>query len=329
MTKIAYRPWNPQSKTYALLDIAGEIIIEYRAQGYTLTLRQLYYQLVARDIIPNKERSYKNLSNTITKARMAGMIDWEAIEDRNRSCSGYLHEEDPLEPIRTLPHAIQFDQWARQEDYVEVWVEKEALGNVISKACNPYMVPHMSCKGYLSASEAWRAGRRFMRKLDQGKRCHLIHLGDHDPSGLDMTRDNRERIDIFSELPGGVEVDRIALNMDQVKQYDPPPNPTKLTDSRSGDYVKRFGRSCWELDALKPEIMVDLIQGKITEKIDFAIWNSVNEKEEEVKDQLRQIADNYDEILEFVDNGQSLSELNEIISQLNEKYHNINYNKEG
>lgn len=295
--KIAYRHWNPHSKTQSLIQIAQDIINEYRAGGYTLTLRQLYYQLVARDIIPNKERSYKNLSSTMTKARMAGMISWEAIEDRNRESVGFWTDEDPMNPINALPHYIRFDQWARQEHYIEVWVEKEALGNVIAKACNPYMVPYMSCKGYLSASEAWRAGRRFLRKsLHEGKQCHLIHLGDHDPSGLDMTRDNHDRLAIFSEIPGGVHVNRIALNMDQIREYNPPPNPTKLTDSRSGDYVKRFGKSSWELDALKPEMMVRLIQSEITNLIDFDIWNETERQESLVQKELQSIGNNWPEI---------------------------------
>ncbi|MCK5603195.1 hypothetical protein KAR91_15035 [Candidatus Pacearchaeota archaeon] len=210
-----------------------------------------------------------------------------------------------MNPINALPNYLRFDQWARQEHYVEVWVEKEALGNVIAKACNPYMVPYMSCKGYLSASEAWRAGRRFLQKsLHEGKQCHLIHLGDHDPSGLDMTRDNQHRLKIFSEIPDGVNVNRIALNMDQIKEYDPPPNPTKLTDSRSGDYVKRFGKSSWELDALKPEMMVDLIQSEITNLIDEDLWYETERQERLVQNELRSIGNNWKEIknlLNFLD----------------------------
>ena len=294
--KIAYKHWNPQPKTEDLIALAQQIIEEYSAAGYILTLRQLYYQLVARDVIENKERSYKNLSNTMTKARMAGMISWEAIEDRNRSSYRFWSQEDPMDPIRNLPNYIRFDQWARQDAYVEVWVEKEALGNVIAKACNPYLVPYMSCKGYLSASEAWRAGRRFMHKRNEGKECVLIHLGDHDPSGLDMTRDNKERLDIFNELPDGIDVRRIALNMDQVTKFKPPPNPTKVTDSRAKDYMKQFGKTSWELDALKPDYIVNIIQTQIRSLIDQDIWDQINTRELAIEKELAQVGDNWPEI---------------------------------
>ena len=279
MTKIKYKDWNPRGHSIALVDTGNSIIAEYQEDGYVLTLRQLYYQLVARDIIPNTERSYKNLSALMTRARMAGLVSWEAIEDRNRTHNSFWYQEDEAEVIRGLPNYIRFDRWARQETYIEVWVEKEALGNVISRACNPWLVPFMACKGYLSASEAWRAGQRFEQKMAEGKHCVLIHLGDHDPSGLDMTRDNDDRLELFTHLSGRVEVRRIALNMDQVRKYAPPPNPAKESDSRAKPYVKRFGKLSWELDALEPKVMTALIQEEIKQFIDFPEWNRISKLE--------------------------------------------------
>ena len=299
--KIHYKNWNPKSATLALVDTAEDIIEEYQANGYTLTLRQLYYQFVARDIIENSERSYKNLGNMITRARMAGMISWEAIEDRNRTHNNYWYDEDVLNPIKDLPIYIRFDQWARQNIYVEVWVEKEALGNVIERACKPLLVPHMACKGYLSASEAWRAGQRFSKKLDEGKECHIIHLGDHDPSGIDMTRDNRDRIDTFTKMVGGgVLVDRIALNMDQVHDHNPPTNPTKLKDSRAKDYIKRFGNKSWELDALEPSVLEKLITKEVSQYIDTDTWSDVEADEYDVKNKLRSIYNNWEDVDQFL-----------------------------
>ena len=300
MTFIAYENWNPRDESRALVYIANEIIGEYRDEGYILTLRQLYYQFVARGHIENSEKSYKNLGKIITKARMAGMISWQAIEDRNRGHKQYWYDEDYMNPIKAMPDYIRFDRWARQDHYVEVWVEKEALGNVISRACQPYLVPYMSCKGYLSASEAWRAGRRIREKLAEGKRCVVVHLGDHDPSGIDMTRDNRDRLWTFSESPM-VKVERIALNMDQVEEYNPPPNPAKTTDSRSDWYISKYGEISWELDALEPGYLVNLIQNKIEGFIDSDKWNAVGEEEEKHKALLRRVYDNWDLIYPMVE----------------------------
>lgn len=290
--KIKYKDWNPRGATLDIVAHAEDIINEYQDNGYTLTLRQLYYQFVARDIIPNTERSYKNLGSVITQARMAGLISWEAIEDRNREHHDFYYQEDERVPIESLPYHIKFDRWARQETYVEVWVEKESLGAIIERACQPLLIPHMACKGYLSASEVWRAGQRFQDKINEGKHCVLIHLGDHDPSGIDMTRDNQDRLNIFSNF--NVEVKRIALNMDQVDQYSPPPNPTKFTDSRAKDYINRFGYSSWELDALEPRVIEKLITDKVNTYIDIDIWNEVGEEQEEKREMLRTLSDNWD-----------------------------------
>ncbi len=297
--KIAYKEWNPTARVEELVFTAENIIEEYSANGYTLTLRQLYYQFVARDIIENSERSYKNLGNHINNARLAGMISWRAIEDRNRGHYAPWTDEEITSPVRSLPHYIRFDRWARMDTYVEVWVEKEALGNVIQRACDPLLVPYLSCKGYLSASEAWRAGQRFKRKAEEGKDCVLIHLGDHDPSGIDMTRDNAERVALFSGEH--VDVRRIALNMDQVREYQPPPNPTKLSDSRAKGYLKQFGKTSWELDALQPSMLEKLIQDEVRLFIDQDAWDCVGEEEAEMKNKLEAVYNNWDEVEELLE----------------------------
>lgn len=296
---IKYENWNPRGDSMALVVAANDIIEEYQAAGYILTLRQLYYQFVSRAIIENTERSYKNLGSIITKARMSGFISWEAIEDRTRTHNDFWTDENELNPIKDLPRYIRYDRWARQNTYIEVWVEKEALGNVIAKACKPLLVPHMACKGYLSASEAWRAGQRFNDKLAQGKECVLIHLGDHDPSGIDMTRDNNNRLNMFTNY--GVNVGRIALNMDQVESYRPPPNPAKVTDSRAKDYIARYGAKSWELDALEPSVLEALITDEITQYIDGEKWQLVDEQERETRDRLRAVYDNWSDIRKLLD----------------------------
>ncbi len=190
---------------------------------------------------------------------------------------------------------IRFDQWGRQDHYVEVWVEKDALGSVIEKACQPLMVPHMACKGYLSASEAWRAGKRFEHAFSLGKTCTLIHLGDHDPSGIDMTRDNDDRIEMLS-YGSPVEVKRIALNMDQIAEYAPPPNPTKLSDSRAKEYIKRYGRESWELDALEPKVLEKLITDTVSPLIDWDIWNDTASAQGEVRNKLKTLVNVWDDM---------------------------------
>lgn len=299
MPLIQYDTFNFGEKRLKLIDQVNDIIAAYSADGYTLTLRQLYYQLVSANVIPNEERSYKNLGNAVNDGRMAGLIDWNAIEDRGRGISNWLINEDEQDVLNDIEYQFGLDYWMRQGVYVEVWVEKDALSSVIERPCGRWHVPYMPCKGYLSASEAWRSGRRFRKHRIHGERCVLIHLGDHDPSGIDMTRDNSDRLRIFAEQ--GVEVRRIALNMDQVEQYDPPENPTKLTDTRATDYIDRFGYSCWELDALEPRVLDELITNEIKTLIDMDVWRETEQEETERRKHLSMLHDHYTEICDFLD----------------------------
>lgn len=280
------------------IEQANQIIEEFEADGFTLTLRQLYYQFISKDLFPNTEQSYKRLGKLITKAREAGLVDWTAIEDRGRGGKTFYCEEDIYQLFEGMETFISFDMWAKQDHYVEVWVEKDALVNVVGRACDRYKVPYMACKGYLSASEAYRAGQRFDRARSHGKNCILIHLGDHDPSGMDMTRDNGNRLELFSR--GDVEVKRIGLNMDQIEEYGPPPNPAKFEDPRASGYIEQYGQVSWELDALRPQVIDDLITENLRPLIDFDVWDEMKDDEELIRKKIRRLPGLTDEIFDLV-----------------------------
>lgn len=261
---------------------------DYHAQGYSLTLRQVYYQMVARDIIPNNQRSYKNLGNLINDARLAGLIDWNAIEDRTRNLRGNSHWETPGEVVSSAAYSYHLDHWEGQDNYVEVWVEKDALIGIVGQICKRLDVNHFSCRGYVSQSEMWGAGRRLKQRYDAGQNVVLLHLGDHDPSGKDMSRDIVDRLGLFGIEE--VEFHRLALNMNQIEQYNPPPNPAKLTDSRAAGYIYQFGPESWELDALEPQVISDLIKKHVSRFRDESVYKTVERRENHEKDLLKELA---------------------------------------
>jgi hypothetical protein len=299
MPCIAYIEKNFSADRMTTIETANSIIDEYQAAGYILTLRQLYYQFVARGLIENSERSYKNLGGLIADGRAAGYIDWDGIEDRGRGVKPWLIQEDEQEVFKDVERGFALDRWERQNTYVEVWVEKEALASVVARPCGRFAVPYMACKGYLSVSEAWRAGQRFEEMLEQGRNCVMIHLGDHDPSGIDMTRDNDDRIALFARER--IDVRRIALNMDQVQQYNPPPNPAKITDSRSDDYIRKYGRTSWELDALQPQVLDRLISDEIETLIDPDIWDATLAEQQQRREVLAKFYSHFDQCREFAE----------------------------
>ncbi len=294
--KIQYIEKTFRKSSEDVIDAANAILDEYRGQGYTLTLRQLYYQFVSRDLISNNQQSYSRLGSIISDARLAGRVSWTAIEDRGRGCNTPFIQGDVSAVLDGIEYHYSPDLWEGQEHYVEIWVEKEALANVVQRPSDRWQVPYLACKGYLSQSEAWRSSNRFREADRDGKTCHLIHLGDHDPSGIDMTRDNYDRMFLFG---ASVQVHRVALNFDQVEEYSPPPNPTKMTDSRAENYLAEFGHTCWELDALQPPVIEGILNKKIAEFVDPDMMEDAKTRRDEERQVLRWISENSYDVMDY------------------------------
>ncbi len=275
---------------------ANAIIAEYMKEGYTLTLRQLYYQFVARGLIENNMREYKKLGSAINDGRLAGMIDWDAIEDRTRELTRLPTWESPSEILRSCAAQFRYDAWASQPTRVEVWVEKEALVGVVERICHEWQMPFFACRGYVSQSEQYGAAKRFLEYIRADQEVLVLHMGDHDPSGIDMTRDNEDRIRMFlGDDEGGFELKRIALNEAQVHKYNPPPNPAKLTDSRATKYIESFGDQSWELDALDPKVIHSLIRKEIDAVMDEEAWAHEMKRRDRARKRLTTLAKEWKE----------------------------------
>ena len=298
MPKIQYKEIDFRDKSLHLIEWANKIVEDYDEKGYNLTLRQLYYQFVARDIIPNNQRMYDNLGALINNARLAGLVDWHSIEDRTRNVKNTYHWQDPRRLLESAAKQFDINKWEGQRNYVEVWVEKDALVEVIGKAASRYDTPYFSCRGYVSQSEMWGAAMRIKDKLRyEHDRAIIVHLGDHDPSGQDMPRDIDERIKMFLEkdgLDGRFEIQRVALEMSQIKKFNPPPNPAKLTDSRCGGYISKYGYSSWELDALEPSVLDNIVRSSILDNLDLDLYNEKLAEEEATRDRLLAYAKKFD-----------------------------------
>lgn len=290
--KITYIPKHFRKSTLELIATATTIADEFKADGYKLTLRQLYYQFVSKGLLPNKQREYKRLVSTITDARNAGLFDWDMIEDRTRNIRANSHWDSVSQAIEAIAAQFRYDLWADQDMRVQVWIEKDALIGVFEPACQQHDVPLMACRGYPSASEVWSSGRLFREhEILAGQKTVVLHFGDHDPSGIDMTRDLEERLGMYSGFRGRVSIKRIALNMEQVEKYNPPPNPAKITDSRFAEYAANYGNSSWELDALKPSVLDKLVRKEILKLTNKSQWEKTIRLQEDAQERLSEIAE--------------------------------------
>jgi len=308
MARICYLARDFAPKTLEVIRQAETICAEYDAQGFTLTLRQLYYQFVARDLIPNRQSEYKRLGSIINDARLAGELDWRYLEDRTRNLESRAHWDDPADVIDAAARAYNRDLWGAQPQRVEVWIEKDALVGVIDPICRELDVAYFSCRGYTSQSEMHAAAMRLRRYIAAGQTVTILHLGDHDPSGIDMSRDIADRLALFLDYSGDAgafDLRRIALTMGQVEDYAPPPNPAKVTDSRFEGYQRLYGNESWELDALDPNTLAELIRTNVADLTDEDLLEDALDRETEERQTVARISDRYAQIAAWLDEEDS------------------------
>jgi hypothetical protein len=286
VSKIAFKEIRFAGKSLRLIEQCNEIVEDYQEQGLRLTLRQLYYQLVTKNVIPNVERSYKNLGSLLNDARYAGLVDWDAIEDRVRRPRRASEWETIQSLVESALDAFRLPRWADQDYYAELWVEKDALAGVLEPLAEEAHVTLMVNRGYSSASAMFESANRFRRA--RGKRLRLFYLGDFDPSGEDMVRDVEDRLTTFRV---NVKVQKIALTQEQIEEYKPPPNPAKMSDSRAANFVAMYGSSSYEVDALPPNVLAEIVREALDGVIDREKMDAVIEREEEAKEKLREAAE--------------------------------------
>lgn len=290
--KQAYLYTNLHQPVLDLIAIIDVMIESYVRQGFRLTVRAIYYQCIARDIFPedwidaayntkhglpastkNTLKNYKRLADTLNKARLCGLLDWEAISDENRSVTTRPHWQSGQHFLTSTAPQFYMDHWEGQRKRVFVVVEKAALIGVLEGVCNRWDIPLLAARGYPSVSIMREmALAQLQPALDEGVEPIVLHLGDHDPSGIDMSRDLQERFDMFCSKP--VEVRRIALTMTQIEEVQPPPNPAKTTDSRFASYETIYGDESWELDALEPKYINSLVEKHVKKCVNMKLWDA-------------------------------------------------------
>jgi hypothetical protein len=292
---------NFRTKTRKVIEQANQIIGEYEARGFKLTVRQLYYQFVARDWLKNTPQNYERLASIVDDARKAGMIDWAAIIDRTRFLRRIPDFADPQAFMESVKHQYAEDIWRDQDYYPEVWIEKDALLGVIEDVCNELRIPYFACRGYPSSSELYRAAKRLRRKRDQGKWPIVFYLGDHDPSGLHMGTTNAPDLIATFGRTNDIDVKMIALTRDQIDEHDPPPNYAKESDARYNWYTFTTGiEECWELDALDPGVIDALIRSQVSEIVDREKFDARLADEQNNRDILFNTIDNWPDVAKYL-----------------------------
>jgi len=304
MAKEQYEERRFAAKTAKVIEQANEIMAEYDGE---MTLRQLHYQFVARDLHENTMQNYKKLGDILRNARMAGRVDWDLMQDRTRSTVGWSGGyRNAGQAASYLQYRYKEDLWESQSVLVEIWLEKDALSDVISDPASEYRLDYFATKGYPSISELKRSADKFKRAIARGKKVIILYLSDHDPEGLHMPQQVGEALEEFG---ADVEIRRLGLTMDQINEFQPPPSFAKKKSSRLQEYKDATGTNrAWELDALKPSVIQNLIRAEVEPMIDYDAWNAVKESEEYQKTLLVKLGERWNEVQEFLEDDDDLED---------------------
>lgn len=288
--------YQPRPATLETLAQVRDVLDSYDGD---MTLRQVYYQLVARYEYPNREQSYKRLSQVLTKARVAGLIDGDRIVDRTRRVARPYGFADLPTFLSAMRRSYRRPRAQGQPEYVEVWVEKDALAGVFEPITYEYGVRLAVCRGYPSYSAIRDAAQRFTAAAHRQppkdgwmslyEECRLLYFGDFDPSGQDIPRCIRDNLaEWFGCRP---EVELIALTPEQIEEHELPPAPAKRSDARTEKFVARYGEDTVELDALRPDVLREMIRVAIERYWDKPQHESVLAAESEEKQRLGVLID--------------------------------------
>lgn len=250
-------------------------IINDLSEYWPLTLRQVFYQLVGQGICLNNRSQYQGLSQLLTQARIIGEIEWDCIEDRARryiDLTGYMNgprfiESEAENVLNNYTRNLQ----QTQENYIEIFVEKDALATLFRKVAERYCISVTTCRGYISADFVNKYKRRTMQNAD--RRPVVLYFGDFDPSGLNMSESLESRMLNDFDIP--VNFIRPALNVEQIEKYNLPHVDADLKrgDSRAAKHVEKYGFLAVELDALKPPDLSDIIHRAIQKQLNIDAFN--------------------------------------------------------
>jgi hypothetical protein len=274
----------------AMITWANSVLDRYQQLGHDMTVRQLHYQAVSANVYQNTQQNYSLLVDTISDARLAGLVDWGMISDRSR----VTHHPDVWESLeQCLKHttdSFKLDKWANQPYYLEVMIEKQALEGILLPICEKLEVRFTANKGYGSSSLMYEVGKRLQYAREgEGRHPVIVYCGDLDPSGWHMSADVERRLTLLSNGP--VKVVRSALNIDQVHQYALPENPVKIGDARADAYIEQFGESSWELDALPPDKLEELVTDAVMKWRDPGKWEEALNQQDEAQEELQAFVD--------------------------------------
>lgn len=282
------------------------------------TLRTFFYYLVSKNIIPNTKSAYKRLSRICVELRQRGLLPWNCFADKTRSVRGYYHEsvldykdieynkerlERQLSKLSIeklldeyfMTYTRPLGLWAKQDYYVEIWLEKEALSDFVYNTIVDLDIPLCINRGYSSWTFIYENVERL--KTYTNKKIVILYLGDLDPSGTDIERFCKEAMKYFGIQ---FQLKRIAITEEQVEKYGLPPRPEDIEtimklqrDPRYKSYKKKYIVELDSLVAYAPEDFRKIIRDSVLHYFDKDKYEQVKKIHEEIKEEIKKLKREY------------------------------------
>lgn len=267
-----------QAKTVKIIETAQEVL----AANNPMTVRQVYYHLVSRQVVENNRNRHQSVSDALVKARQQGLIPWEWIEDRLRKLRRVSMWRGLPDFADTAKAAYRRDVWATQPDYMEVWLEKDALSGIFEDALDPYGVTLNVGRGF----DGWDSIRNAASRYEGRDQVTILYFGDFDPSGEDMARSLRDRLAFFDVEP---ELIKCALTKADIERYNLPPDFAKKTDTRAAKFIAKHGDVSVELDALPMDVLRNKLIGEVEARMNLAALQETKSKEQAERKRLVEV----------------------------------------
>lgn len=283
--------WGMARKKYAKTIKYADWLTEFnRIIGTfpTVTVRQLFYQMTVSGIITNCIADYKRMDAALVKARDNNDVDWSIFEDDSRTEQINRGDYTSIEEFKyTIKNQWKnwnnyTDIWKNQDVHLEIFIEKNALLNQVNNVAEKYQVNVCPVKGYSSYTYLGKQGDR----LNNYSKVVILYIGDFDPSGLDIQRSIEQRLNSYS--CGNYTMNRIALTWNQIQQLQLPSYFVKLKDTRSKDFISKYGNNCWETEALSPTDLAKTIEDEILKYFDTSKYQQLLKEIESDKQTLKE-----------------------------------------
>ncbi len=262
---------------------ASDALIEaastFLARVQPVSVRAVCYHLFIhhRALMPSMETKYtKRVSRLLVDAREKKEIPWSWIVDETREAERISAWADPAEYADAVVRSYRKDRWTRQPRTIEVWSEKGTVRGTLAPVLDTYAVTFRVYHGFTSAT----AVRQVVEDADGLRSRHLVvfYVGDYDPSGMYMSevdlpaRLEEHRADLGTDAQ--IDLHRLAITDEDLTAGDLPAFPAdeKRADSRYRWYVERYGRRCWELDAMDPEVLRARVEAALVATIEPEQW---------------------------------------------------------